>query len=184
VIDGTTFRDSGADFTGSGVKAGGVIYVRSPDGTIDGIREIVSVDSATELTVSVIRAEGASAEVMPAGGEELAWRISTFEPQAAEAGLGLTESFGIRPGNPDSQYSAEDIADAGALRICSIYMVLSSVYAMLANAAKDDNMWKKSLFYRGEFEKAMERCRFSIDTDGDGAGDVSFSGRAIKLNRV
>ena len=57
-IEGTTFSDSGADFEAGGVKAGGVIYVRSQDGGIDGVYEIVSVDSATELTISVIRPDG------------------------------------------------------------------------------------------------------------------------------
>ena len=72
----------------------------------------------------------------------MVWRISTFEPQAVEAALRLTEYFGIRPGNPDSEYNAEDIVDACALRVASVFMVLSSVYAMLASKADNDNMWK------------------------------------------
>jgi len=182
-IDGTTFSDSGADFVGGGVKAGGVIYVRSEDGAIDGAYEIVSVDSETELTISVIRTDDDEGVLAPPGEDGLVWRISTFEPQAAEAAFRLTEHFGIRPGNPDSQYSAEDIVDASALRLASVYMVLSVVYAMLASKAEDDNMWKKSLFFRKEFERAIEKCRFSIDTDGDGLGDASFSGGSIKLVR-
>ena len=41
----------------------------------------------------------------------------------------------------------------------------------------------KSLFYKGEFARSVEKCRFSIDTDGDGVGDVSFTGGTIKLMR-
>jgi len=62
-------------------------------------------------------------------------------------------------------------------------MVLSIVYAALASRADEDNMWTKSLFYKKEYDKAVERCRFSIDTDGDGVGDVSFEGGVIKLVR-
>jgi hypothetical protein len=185
-IEGTTFSDTGADFESGGVKAGGVIYVRSQDSVVDGVYEIVSVDSATELTISVIRPDGSAAggEVSaPPACEDLVWRISTFEPQALEAGLRLTENFGIRPGNPNSEYSAEDIVDACAMRVASVFMVLSSVYAVLASKADNDNMWSKSLFYKREFEKSMERCRFSIDTDGDGVGDCVFTGGSIKLMR-
>jgi hypothetical protein len=182
-IEGTTFSDTGADFEASGVKAGGVIYVRSQDSVVDRVYEIVSVDSATELTISVIRPDGDIEVSAPPACEDLVWWISTFEPQALEAVLRLTENFGIRPGNPNSEYSAEDIVDACAMRVASVFMVLSSVYAVLASKADNDNMWSKSLFYKREFEKSMERCRFSIDTDGDGVGDCVFTGGSIKLMR-
>ena len=182
-IEGTTFSDEAADFEASGAEAGGVIYVRSGDGTIDGLYEVVSVDSATQLTISIIRAAGSDDVVVPAEGSDLVWRISTLEAQSAEAAIKLCEMFGIRPGNPNSQYSAEDIVDAGGLRVTAVYMVLSIVYAALASKGDNDNMRSKSLYYKKECSKALEVCRFSIDTDGDGDGDVSFSGGLIKLVR-
>jgi hypothetical protein len=47
MLAGTTFTKSGADFVAAGVSAGGVVYLKSAAGTLDGAFEIVSVDSAT-----------------------------------------------------------------------------------------------------------------------------------------
>ena len=54
-VSGTTFTVSNENFVVSGAEAGGVIYLRNADGSLDGTYEIISVDSETELTVSVIR---------------------------------------------------------------------------------------------------------------------------------
>ncbi|GAF83904.1 unnamed protein product, partial [marine sediment metagenome] len=56
-LDGTTFTKTGEDFESAGVLAGGVVYLQDSEGDLDGAYEIVSVDSATELTVSVVRAD-------------------------------------------------------------------------------------------------------------------------------
>ena len=56
-LSGTTFTVAGVDFEAAQVSDGCVIYLRSADGVIDGCYEIVSVDSATQLTVSVVRAD-------------------------------------------------------------------------------------------------------------------------------
>ena len=46
-LAGTTFEAVGADFVSAGVEPGGVIYLRSADGLLDGAYEIVAVDSAS-----------------------------------------------------------------------------------------------------------------------------------------
>ena len=56
-LNGTTFTEAGADFVSVGVCAGGVIYLASEDGVLDGAFEIVSVDSATQLSISVLRSD-------------------------------------------------------------------------------------------------------------------------------
>jgi len=163
-VSGTTFSETSEDFVSAGVGAGGVIYLQSLDGKLDGAYEIVSVDSATELTVSVLRADGEGSAVGPGDASDVSYRVSTFGPQANEVGFGLTQYFGIRPGNPDSEYDASDILDTSVLRQASVYAVLASVYATLGSrAGGDDNFWKKSLHYQKLFEKAKERCRLSID---------------------
>lgn len=182
-IAGTTFSDSGADFTEAGVEAGDVLYVRSGDGLVEGVCEVVLVDSATELAVSVIRADSEAAVIAPQPGGNLVWRISTYKPQAAEAGLRLTGYFGIRPGEPSSQYDAEDIVDAEPLRAVSVFLVLSAVYAAYASKGTGEDFWKKSMYYRDEFEKALGRVDVGIDADGDGIVDVSLSRDCIRLIR-
>src|SRR4030042_2853997 len=88
-LEGTTFSEAGADFVASGVKVGGIIYMRSPDGLLDGILKIVSVDSATQLSVSVIRSDSQQDSIAPKAAEEIFYRISTLEPQIVEAGMQL-----------------------------------------------------------------------------------------------
>ncbi len=182
-LSGTTFTASGADFVSASVTADGVIYLQSADGVLDGAYEIVSVDSATQLTVSVIRADSSDDAVAPPAATDVSYRISTFGPQASEVGFQLTEYFGIRPGNPASDYDAEDVLDANVLKRASVFAVIASVYAMLASKAEDENFWKKSLHYQKLFEKARERYRLSIDAGADGVADVTKMGASVRFVR-
>lgn len=182
-LSGTTFTASGADFTAAQVAAGGVIYLRSADGLLDGGYEIVSVDSATQLTVSVVRADAGTEPVAPPAATDISYRISTFAPQAGEVAFVLTEYLGIKPGNQASDIDAQDIAVGDGLKRASVFAVISNVYAMLASKADDENFWKKSLHYQGLFEKARQRCHVGIDLDSDGSADVTITGGSGRLTR-
>ena len=182
-LSGTTFIASGANFVSASVTADGVIYLQSADGALDGAYEIVSVDSATQLTVSVIRASLTDEAVAPPAATDISYRISTFAPQVGEAGFQLTEYFGIKPGNPAAVYDVKDILDTNVLRMVSTFAVISSVYGTLASKTKDENFWKKSLYYKKLFEKARERCRLSIDVGSDGVVDITWLGSSVRLVR-
>ncbi len=182
-LSGTTFTASAADFASAQVWAGGVIYLRSADSSLDGGYEIISVDSATQLSISVIRSDCQSAAVAPPAAADISYRISTFGPQANEVGFQLTEYFGIRPGNPASEVDIEDVLDTSVLRQASVFAVISGVYAMLASKAKDENFWKKSLYYQRLFARAKGRCRLSIDVGSDGLADVTKIGASGRLVR-
>ena len=182
-LSGTTFTASGADFVSALVMAGHVIYLQSADGSLDGAYEIVSADSATQLSVSVIRTNSDDDAIAPPAATDISYRISTFGPQASEAGFQLTEYFGIGPGNPTSDIDVEDVLHTDVLKRASVFAVISSVYATLASKAKDENFWKKSLHYRRLFEKARERCRLSIDVGGNGVAEVTKVGASVKLVR-
>ncbi len=182
-LSGTTFTAGDADFVSAQVSAGGVINLQSADGSLDGAYEIVSVDSATQLGISVIRTYSDDESIAPPAAADVSYRISTFGPQTSEAGFQLTEYFGIRPGNPASDYSAEDILNVDVLRAASVFAVISSVYAMLASESKEENFWKKSLYYQKLFEKARQRCRLSIDVGSDGVADVTKVGASVRLIR-
>ena len=183
VLAGTTFTASEADFVSAQISEGGVIYLKSADGSLDGAYEIVSVDSATQLGVSVIRTYPDDESIAPPAATDISYRVSTFGPQSAEAGLRLTEYFGIRPGNPASAYAAEDILGLDVLRAASVFAVISGVYAMLASNDKNENFWKKSLYYQKLFERARQRCRVSIDSGSDGVADITKVGASVRLVR-
>ncbi|MHC4184585.1 MAG: hypothetical protein ACYSUC_00855 [Planctomycetota bacterium] len=182
-LSGTTFTDSGAGFLAAQVSAGGVAYLQSADGALDGAYEIVSVDSATQLTVSVIRSDSSDDAVAPPAATDVSYRVSTYGPQASEVGFRLMEYFGIGPGDPSSDIDVEDILDTDVLRGASVFAVISGIYATLASKADDENFWKKSSYYRRLFEKARERCRLRIDVDSDGVADATKSGASIRLWR-
>jgi hypothetical protein len=182
-LSGATFSGSGADFVSAQVSAGGVVYLQSEDGALDGAYERVSVDAAAQLTVSVIRPDSDDDAVPPPAATDISYRISTFGSQASEVGFQLMEYFGLRPGHPTSDVDVEDILDTDVLRRASVFAVISGVYATLASKAEDENFWKKSSYYQRLFEKARERCRLSIDVDNDGVADVTRLGASGRLLR-
>jgi hypothetical protein len=185
-LNSTTFTASSADFTQAKVSAGGVIYLRSDDPDVsglDGAFEIVSVDSATELTVSVVRADSQDSPVAPPPASDVYFRISTLDPQTSEAAFALTEYFGIQPGDPASDIEVGDILDTAVLRQASVFAVISAVYATLASKEASENFWTKSLHYRTCFEHARSRVRLSIDTDSDGIAERTSMGGSMRLIR-
>jgi hypothetical protein len=182
-LSGTTLTAAQANFIAAGVEAAGVVYLRSADGSLDGAYEIVSVDSATQLTVSVLRADGTHPAVAPPAGGEVSYRISTLGPQAVEAAFQLTEHFGIRPGDPTSGISADSLVETEGLRRASVLLVISNVYATWAGRGQGECFSHKSLLYKQLFEKARQRCRMSVDLGSDGVADVHRVGGVVQLVR-
>lgn len=182
-LSGTALTDGAGDFIGAGVEAGGVAHLKSADGALDGSYEIVLVDSATQLTVSVLRADAAASAVAPPQASDISYRLSTFAAQATEAAFQLTEYFGIQPGNPTSEIMPENIVDTEGLRRASAFAVISVIYATWASQIANEGHWQKSLHYKQLFEKAKQRCRLSIDLGTDGIADIARLGGAIKLLR-
>lgn len=182
-LSGTTFTATGADFVNAQVSTGGVVYLESADGSLDGAYEIISVDSAMQLSISVLRSDSQAAAVAPPAASDISYRISTFAPQANEVGYQLTEHFGINPGNPASDIDVEDVLDTSVLKQVSVFAVISCVYASLASKAKDENLWKKSLYYQKLFTVSRGRCRLSIDVGSDGLADVTKVGASGRLVR-
>ncbi len=182
-LNGTTLTAPEADFLASGVDAGSVVYLKSSDGQLDGAYEVVSADSATQLTVSVVRSDVGDAAIAPPAASEIEYRVSTFGPQAGEVTFQLTEYFGIRPGNPASDIGIESLIDTEGLRRVSVLAVISSVYAMWTSRTQEECFWRKSLLYRQLSEQARQRCRLSADLGSDGIADVTRLGGAIHLVR-
>jgi hypothetical protein len=184
-LSGTTFTKAGENFVSSQVSAGCVIYLKSATSAIDAAFEIVSVNSATQLTVSVLRVNETDDAISPkADAADYAYRIATFAPQANEVLVQLTQYFGIRPGNPDSYYSADDLLDASVLRQTSVYAVIAAAYASYSTGAgDDDSLWYKSFHYRRLFEKTKDRCRIDIDLGKDGIKDLSRFASSPKMMR-
>jgi hypothetical protein len=182
-VSGTTLTAAEADFVAAGIEAGGVVYLRSPEGSLDGAYEIVSVDSPTQLTVSVLRADSTQPSVAPPVGSDVSYRISTLAPQAVDAAFQLTEHFGIQPGNPASSISIDHLMDTEGLRRTSVLLVISNVYATWANRTAGECFFRKSLLYQQLFAKARQRCHLSVDLGSDGVADINRVGGVVRLVR-
>ena len=182
-LSDTTLTAPGANLESPGVSAGGVVYLRSANGLLDGAYEIVSVDSATQLTVSVLRSDMTDDPIAPPAADNVTYRIVTYEPQAVDAAFNLTQYFGIQPGNPTSPVSVDDIVDFEGLRRASSLAVISSVYATWAGRTDNDAFWQKSVHYRQLAEDARQRCHLSVDLGSDGVADITHVGGAIRLVR-
>jgi hypothetical protein len=177
-LAGTTFTKTGANFTAAGVAAGGVIYLKNAAGTLDGAFEIVSVDSATQLTVSVLRGDETAAAIPPPPAADVTYRVATFAPQANETMLALMQYFGIKSDDSESLIEPQE------LRQASVLAVLACVYATIADSADTSELfWKKSLYYQKLFEQMREILRLGIDTDGDNVTDEVKQGGSIRLVR-
>lgn len=183
-LDGMTLTAESQDFISSGVGAGGVVYLNGNDGDLCGAYEIVSVDSATVLTVSVLRADESSDVVAVGSGSGVSYRISTFLPQANEVLVELCKYFGIDAYGSEGQLNIDDIANTEVLRHASTYAVLACIYATMAGGDEiSQGFWKKSLHYQRLFEKARERCRLNIDFNGDGSVEDIRTGGIARLIR-
>ncbi len=182
-LSGTTLTATGADFLTAGVEAGGVVYLRSADGALDGAYEIVSVDSATQLTVSVLRADASDPAMAPPPASDVSYRISTFDPQATDAAFQLSEHFGIQPGHPASDISVEDITATEGLRRTSALAVIAQVYSTWARGTRDECLLRKSEHYQDLFEKARQRCHLCVDLGADGVADICRVGGVVRLVR-
>ncbi len=121
-LSGTTFTSSSGSFDSCGLSSGKVIYLNDNDG-INGCYEIVSVDSATQLTVSVLRGDDEGDLIAPPSGSGIGYRVSTFDPQAQEVTYNILSYFDIKADE------TENILANDALRQASVYAVMSVVFA-------------------------------------------------------
>jgi hypothetical protein len=185
VLNGTVFTASGENFISKGVAAGGVIYLQSLDGMINAAYEIVSVNSATQLVISIVRGDTEQAAIPVGNGSELIYRILTFEPQAVEAMVEITTWLGLRPGVAEAKYGVGDILDIRPLQLLSVYRVFVMIYEMLYGSDKDlDSVYlKKRDNYLALYNELLGRIRVTMDCDGDGAADKTICGGYVRLVR-
>lgn len=183
-VSGTTFTAADEDFLGKQIRAGHVIYLSDGAGNIEGAYEVVSVDSATQLTISVLRAEASAPLISIGAGSSLFYRIGTFDAQGYEVMTALAQNLAIRPGRADSPYSIDDIADPQPLRSLSALMVLQLVFGSLYQNAETDAVClvKKDLYERLA-EQARQRCVIQIDVGDDEIYEKTLAGAHAKLVR-
>lgn len=185
VLSGTTFTASGENFISKGVAAGGVIFLQSLDGLINAAYEVVSVTSATQLMVSVVRWATEQAAIPIGNASGLIYCIPTFAPQAAEAMIEITARLGLRPGLADAEYGIGNIFNIETLRRPSVYLALKMIFATLAGTEEEGakTYTLKRDYYLLMYHASIYWLRITLDTNGDGIAEKTITGGSVRLVR-
>jgi hypothetical protein len=155
-VSDTTFLAAGENFPVKQVRSGHLIYLSDGVGKIDGLYEIVRLDAAAQLTLSVFRADP-QAEPIPAGtGTGLFYRVGTYEAQAAEAARLLMAALSITPGCSDGCFCLDNLLSTEPLRILSVRMVLAMVFASMYQNKDTDALF---LAKQEHYERLAEQVR-------------------------
>lgn len=180
VLNGTAFSAAGGNFVNAGVQAGDVVTLASIDGMIDGCYEVVGVVSATQLTVSVLRADDGHAAIPVGSGNSLIWRISSFAPQRALAERRLLDRLELA----DDFAAGLSEASLWRLRAAAVSAALAMIFESLCQEETDEEVFgRKKDVYQQAVETATEQLRLEFDVDGDGETDQTLRGDSVRMER-
>ena len=183
VLSGTTFTSAGSDFVSAGVAPAMVVCVYTTTPSEGSAYEIISVDSATTLTVSVLRADTSADAVSPPSGSGLSFCIETFAVQIEAVSNTLAEK--LRQITEVAGIDSADFADSTQLRLATAVGVLSTIFVTRAqNATDSDANWVKAEHYRDEFRTRQLQLRLTVDADGNGRAEQTRTLGNMTLRRV
>jgi hypothetical protein len=182
-LSGTTFTASGNDFTAAGIAPGMVLVTTATIPSEGAAWEIVSVDSATALTVSILRADDSDPVIAPPAETGLRFFLRTFAVQIADVSDTLAEK--LRQLAEAAGIAEIDFADSHQLRATTVYGVLAGLFLARAdNARPYDANWIKAEFYRDRFRLAQNQLRLAVDLDGDGTAEQTRTLGNVLLKRT
>lgn len=172
-LNGMAFTISGASLSAAHIAANQVIAL---GGTISGSYPIVSVDSETQLTLSVLYDglypdSGAAVPTPVGSGSAIPFSIRTFFPQRRLVSQLLLRSAGIGD-EVDPEVDAV-VTNAEALRrpcVLGTLHLISS--AMAAASAAPAELKIRAELYERLYRRALGQTCVQIDFDGDGRGEV------------
>jgi hypothetical protein len=182
-LAGTAFTISSGSLAAEHVKADNVIVL---SGGLAGSFPIVSIDSATQLTLSVLYdglfPDSGNPIASPIGtAAALDFAIRTYWPQRRVVSDLITRAAGI---DPDVD-SPPVIVNAQALRRPCALGTLQMIYnALAAASATPDPLSQRADLYERLYRRALSRARVEIDSNGDGKPDIARTLNVLELARV
>jgi hypothetical protein len=183
--DGTfasgVFSSATANLVAAGI-APGMILTTSETIPAEGVcYEILSVDSASTLTASILRTREEDPAIPPADATNLAWRIRTFAAHFADTSAALGEELRQRG---EIDFDAADFVPSDQLRRLCAYGTLAAVFlGRCQRASGDDIHWIKAEHYRDEFRRQRNTLTLLADTNSDSEADASRSFGNVQLRR-
>jgi hypothetical protein len=186
-LAGSTFTldgPAGASFLASHVTPQQVIVLT---GGTSGSYPIVSVDSATQLTLSVLY-DG----LFPVGGsgvpgplataDNLTFAIRTFWPQRRVVSDLLMAAAGLNPTRHDLDVV---VMNPQALKNAATLGTLQMIYSALAAAAAEpEELAKRADMYERFYRRALRIAVVELDLNGDGAADTTRPLNVLQLQRI
>jgi len=183
-LAGSLFTIASGSFNAAHITPDQVIVLT---GATSGSYPIVSVDSATQLTLSVLYdglypTSGEAVPSPPGTAAGLAFVVRTFWPQRRIVSELLLSTCGL---DPSDAAAADKILNPAALgRACTLG-TLHLIYSALAAAAEDPEFYLPRLetYYR-LYRRALESTRVQLDLNGDGVAEVVRALNVLELQRV
>lgn len=180
-MGGTTLTIGIGSLEASRVRAGHIAVL---SGSIEGCFPIVSVDSPSAMTLSILH-EGLATDAtqtapLPTAASGLNVVVRTFGPQRQIVSELLAWMCGIDPA------SGASVLNADVLRKPCVLGTLHMIYnAMAAVAPADDraDLIVRSELYERLYRKSLRGVNVEVDTNGDGVADARRMPRLVQFTR-
>jgi sulfur carrier protein ThiS len=178
-LSGTSFTLDSGSFLTSHVEPGQVIVLSGP---ISGCFPIVSVESETELMLSVLYDQLGIGSDSPqpspiATASNVSFVVRTFWPQRRVSSELLTQSAGVD--------DPAKILNPHALRRACVLGTLQLIYSALAAAAQEPAAFiVRADLYERLYRRALRKATLDIDTNADGETDTRRNLNVLELRRV
>ncbi|MFG0299846.1 MAG: hypothetical protein ACF8K1_09630 [Phycisphaerales bacterium JB047] len=179
-VVGTQLTLASGSLEDAGVSAGHVVVF--DDVTL----EIVSVDSATTATVSLMRGDVSGAAVPPIAASNRSVVVYDFSAQRAIVHTQVLAMLGI-DAEGDAVFGLDEtlITNPGALTRLEALGTLHLIYAgASAPSRASDRYAQRAELYRQRYQRERESVVAMIDTDGDGIAEVTRRPNAFVLGRA
>ena len=183
-LAGSVFTIAAGSFATAHVTPDQVIVLT---GGTSGSYPIVSVDSATQLTLSVLYdglypTSGDPVPSPPGTAAGLAYVVRTFWPQRRIVSELLLSACGLDPADAEA---ADAILNPTALKRPCTLGALHLIYSALAAAAAEpDALMLRVAMYERLYRRALESARVHLDLDGDGVAEVVRALNVLELQRA
>ncbi len=182
-LSGMTFTLASGSLTAAHIASDQAIVL---SGSLAGTFPIVSIDSATELTLSALydglyptSSDPAATPVATVAG--LNFVIRTFWPQRRVMSELLLQAAGVDP----TDDAAQTILNPQSLKRACTLGTLHMIYSALAAAATDPaHLNTRTDMYERLYRRGLRSATVEIDSDGDGRATVARALNVLRLQRT
>jgi hypothetical protein len=164
-IVGTSLTLNTGSFIDSEIAAGHVVIFD------DAVLEVVSIESATQATVSLMRASVESNAIPRLDATNRSVVVYDYSPQLAIVHRQVLTMIGLDP--DDADFDESVVTNPGALVRLEALGTLHLIYAGAAAPGRGGSKFEhRAKMYQQRFVNERERVVAMIDLDGDGIAEV------------